>query len=55
MKHFYNQLIIKWANGAEVEFRFRDNESSPWSNWKICYRPTWAISCRVQYRLKDKR
>jgi hypothetical protein len=45
MKHKHYDLIIEWANGAEIQCLANDGK------WYDCY-PSWEIS--VQYRIKPK-
>ena len=48
-KHVHYDVIVAWAAGEEVEFRWED--SDPWR--PIHFNPAWTTSC--QYRIKPKR
>lgn len=44
--HIHKDLIIAWANGAEIEY-YRAG-----LGWEACRRPVWHAECT--YRIKPK-
>jgi hypothetical protein len=47
-RHPHAQLIIAWANGAEIEFKRPEENDNCWSS---AWSPTWAHN--NQYRIKQ--
>lgn len=48
-KHKHYDMILKWAEGAEIQFRFEFDEDSP---WKSVVDPNW-LDC-FEYRVKPE-
>ena len=47
MRHIHADLIIAWANGAQIQFRY--STSDEWADSK---NPSW--STHIQYRIKPE-
>lgn len=47
--HKHAELIKAWADGAEIQFRYRNNNLPIWSD---IANPTWKDEC--EYRVKAK-
>lgn len=43
----HKELIVAWAEGAEIEYRYKDEEA-----WAKCPIPSWYA--HVQYRIKPE-
>jgi len=49
-KHIYAEVIKAWADGAEVQFRRKNDANFVWTD---IARPTWQIEC-YEYRVKPE-
>lgn len=52
--HKHAALIKAWADGAEIQFRYRrgGNPLVKWSDWKTVGNPQWDTSETYEYRIK---
>lgn len=49
--HKHHDLIIAWANGAEIEMRYKLDRGG-WSGWYVVDQPSWHPGITVEFRLK---
>lgn len=55
MKHKHAELIKAWADGAEIEYRYRTTSTlSGWSDWEDKYNDGWCEDDSHEYRIKPK-
>lgn len=45
--HKHAEMIKKWADGAQIEFRWLDEDA-----WKVVSNPRWEDDC--EYRIKPE-
>ena len=49
--HKWAKEIKAWADGAEIEFRFKDHLGQSWSDWLPATKPNFDAE-NAQYRIK---
>ena len=52
MKHKWHKEIKAWADGAEIEFRFK--AYGGWSEWEEDDTPYWRDGCEYRIKLQPK-
>lgn len=51
--HVHAEVIKAWADGAEIEARFRNSLSHDFGPWRKQFHPTWNDNGFAEYRVKS--
>ena len=51
--HKWAKEIKAWADGAEIEYRWKDQHKKEWSEWEICYEPKFYYF-NYEFRIKPQ-
>lgn len=52
--HKYQKEIIAWANGEEIQIRYKDSKTLKFSEWATTKTPAWLTLDDYEYRIKPE-